>query len=160
MKFRIIAVLRILLGAGFILLGVLKLMDTTFLYGGLLHELDRHGAPFYFYRRFVLGRFVELHQELFAHAVAIGEILLGASFLTGTLVSAASVGGAFLMLNFGLATSAGDWPRLAAHILFALLFLWMGRRGAGLTWGVDGWLVERVHEGIVLFPLRLSLPEK
>ena len=155
---RAIAIIRILIGLAFLALGITQLMDPTFLYGGLLLEVSEHGQPYHFYRRYFVWRFVELHQEFFAHAVAIGEILLGASFVTGTLVSLASLGGAFLMVNFGLAVSAGRPLVMALHIVFALVFLALGRYGAGLSWGVDGWLARRINEVFVLFPLRFSLP--
>lgn len=155
---RVIAIIRILTGVAFLAMGILQLKDPTFLYGGLLLELSEHGQPYYFYDRYFLGRFVELHQEFFAHLVAIGEILLGLSFLTGALVSLAALGGAFLIVNFGLAVSSGKPLVMALHVLFALVFLVLGRYGAGLTWGVDGWLARRINEVLVLFPLRFSLP--
>ena len=146
-----------LIGAGFIWSGASQLADPALLYGGLLHALEQYGAPFPFYRSF-LSRFVELHQELFASAVAIGELLIGAGFLTGTLVSLSALGGAFLVLNFGFATSYGDLPRLLLHFASALAFLLFGHLCAGLTWGLDGWLIRHIHEAVVLFPLRRSLP--
>src|SRR3990172_867885 len=130
---RTIAILRILIGVAFLALGILQLKNPTFLYGGLLLELSEHGQPYYFYQRHFLWRFVELHQEFFAHAAAIGEILLGLSFLTGALVSLASLGGAFMMVNYGLATSAGKPLMMALHVVLALVFLTLGRFGAGLT---------------------------
>lgn len=153
----VIAVVRILIGASFLWLGISKLLDPELLYGGLFHELEKHGAAFPFYQRF-LSRYVELHQELFAFAAAGGEVLVGLSFLLGALVSLASVGGAFLMLNFGFAISFGNQPSLLLHVAFALGFLLIGRLGAGLAWGLDGWLAQRIAPAWVLFPLRRSLP--
>jgi len=155
---RAIAVVRILIGAAFLALGILLLTDPAFLYGGLLLRLSEHGQPYAFYNRYVLGPYVEHSQELFAYVVAASEILLGVSFVTGALVSLASLGGALLVLNFGLATAAGKPLVMAMHVLFAFAFLALGRYGAGLTWGVDGWLARRINEVIVLFPLRFSLP--
>jgi len=156
---RAIAIVRILLGITVLALGVIRLTDPGFLYGGLMLELSEHGQPYAFYYRNVLGRYVLMHQELFAYALAIGEILVGLSFLTGALVSLGALGGAFLMLNFGFAVSAGKPALMAMHVFFALVFLALGRYGAGLTWGVDGWLARRINEVIILFPLRLSLPD-
>jgi len=152
------AIIRILIGVLFLAAGIVKLMNPTLLYGGLLLELSEQGQPYYFYDRYFLGRFVELHQEFFAHLVAIGEILVGLGFLTGALVSLAALGGAFLMVNIGLAVSSGKPLVMAVHVLSALVFLVLGRYGAGLTWGVDGWLARRINEVLVLFPLRFSLP--
>lgn len=155
---RVVAIIRILIGLAFLAAGIVKLMDPTLLYGGLLLELSEHGKPYYFYDRYFLGRFVMRHQELFAYAVGIGGILLGVSFLTGTLVSLAALGGAFMVVNLGLAVSAGKPLLMALHVLLALVFLVLGRYGAGLTWGGDGWLARRINEVLVLFPLRFSLP--
>jgi len=155
---RAIAIIRILIGLAVLALGISQLMDPALLYGGLLHNLSDHGQPYDFYQRYFLGRFVELHQEFFAHVMAIAEVLVGLSFLAGALVSLASLGGAFLMLNFGLAVSQGRPLVMAVHVLLALVFLALGRYGAGLTWGVDGWLSRRINEVLVLFPLRFSLP--
>ena len=155
---RAIAIIRILIGLAFLAAGIVKLMNPAFLYGGLLLELSEHGQPYSFYQRYVVGRYVEFHQEFFAYVAAISEILLGASFVTGALVSLASLGGAILMVNFGMAISAGQPLVMALHVLLALVFLALGRYGAGLTWGVDGWLARRINEVLVLFPLRLSLP--
>lgn len=155
---RLIAGVRILIGAAFVVFGILKLINSEFLYGGLLLEVSKHGEPFDFYERFVINRYVLLHQTLFAYAVACGELLVGASFLTGTLVNVGALGGAFLMVNFGLAIGGASTSQLVVHILFALAFLVLGWIGSGLKWGVDGWLAQRIHTGFVLFPFRLRAP--
>ena len=103
------ALLRMLLGGGFIYLGVLKLQDPGFLYGGLVHEIRSFGDPFPLYERLLL-RAVEFRQEFFAYAAAIGSIVIGASLLLGAFVSLGATVGAFLVLNFALATTWGDWP--------------------------------------------------
>ena len=159
MMSRAFAVVRILIGAIFIWQGILKLTDPSFLFGGLMLELAEYGAPFHFYQRFFLSRFVEYNQEFFAYAVALGAIAVGLSFLVGAMVSWAALGGALMMLNFGLATSAGKPLLMAAHALVALVFLALGRFGAGATWGMDGWLAKHVREGLIFFPLRFSLPK-
>ena len=156
---RVIAVVRILIGIGLLALGIMQLMNPSFLYGGLLLDLSERGRPYGLYQRYVVGRYVELHQEFFAYAVACGEILVGAGFLAGALVSLASLGGAFLLLNFGMAVSAGRPLVMALHVAGALVFLALGRFGAGLTWGVDGWLAQRINAVFILFPLRFSLPK-
>jgi len=155
---RSLAIVRILIGVIFLWQGISKLIDPSFLFGGLALELGEHGKPYDFYQRFVLGRFVVYNQELFAYAVGIGEMLVGLSLVAGAMVSWAALGGAFLMLNFGFATSAGNPLNMVLHLLFAAAFLALGCLGAGATWGVDGWLAKHVREGLIFFPLRLSLP--
>lgn len=153
----IAAVLRILIGAALIFLGAQKLSDINLLYGGLMHRIYDLGEPFAFYQQFLI-RFVEFRQEKIVYAVAIGEILVGTSFVFGALVSLGALAGAFLLANFALATTAGNLPMLIAHLCAIAVLLMLGRGGAGLTWGLDGWLVQRINEAIVLFPLRRRLP--
>lgn len=153
-----IACVRILAGLGFLAAGVLKLLDEAFLYGGLLHHLTDIGQPYSFYLP-IVNRFVELNQTLFAFATALGEILVGLSLLLGMFVSVGALGGIFLLLNFALATSSGQPTRLAWHVALALLLLLLGRMGAGLKWGVDAWLVRRLKDWLVLFPLRWKAPQ-
>lgn len=154
-----VAVLRILVGLGFLLAGISKLLDDDLIFGGLMQHLENYGRAFPLYQRF-LTRFVEPNQEKFVYAVATVEILLGACLVTGTLVSLAAMAGAFLVMNYGLAISYGNIPAMAMHLLAIGVLFWLGRKGAGLTWGVDGWLVQRVNEAVVLFPLRTTLPEE
>ncbi len=155
--YRALSILRILIGAAFLFMGVQRLSDAEFLYGGLMHTLEGLGQPWPFYQAF-LERYVELHQTFFTFAFSCGEILLGVSFLLGALVSISSVGGAVLLVNIALATTYAAPGRLAAHLCGAALLLLMGRMGVGLCWGLDGWLVDRVNPVAVLFPLRLSVP--
>ncbi len=153
----VLAVLRILAGSAFIFSGVTKLLDDSFLYGGLMHRIYELGTPFPIYQKFLL-RFVELHQTAFAAASAAGEITVGLSLVLGLLVSWGTLGGIFLVANFALATCAGSPARLAIHGGVALLLLLLGRMGAGLKWGLDGWLIRHVKDWLVLFPLRLQAP--
>lgn len=157
---RALAVLRILAGAGITAAGLTKLLDPAFLYGGLLHTLGEYGRAYPFYQDWMLNRYVEWNQTLFAYAVGIGELLVGVCLLLGLLVSLASLGGIFLMINFTLAISAGNPVSLVVHLVFVSLFVVLGRAAAGLTWGLDALLVRRINEALILFPFRLSLPEE
>ncbi len=154
---RITAMVRMALGGGSLFLGATHLLDSGFLYGGLMHHLAEVGRPFPFYER-ILRRFVELHQEEFAYAVAAGETLVGLSLLLGAWVSAGVLGGIFLVVNFALATTWGNWPMLLAHAGLLALLVALGCCGAGLTWGCDGWLASRVNEKLLLFPWRRRVP--
>ncbi|MCL6567181.1 MAG: DoxX family membrane protein [Acidobacteriia bacterium] len=153
-----VAGLRILLGGWMLYAGLAKLLDPGFLYGGLLHRLSELGRPFGFYDHYILSRYVNLHEELFAYAVSIGEILVGVSLVSGALVSLGVLGGCFLMLNFALATGAGDPATLLLHGVLTGVFIFLGVVGAGVWWGVDGWLTRYINEAVVLFPFRRTLP--
>jgi uncharacterized membrane protein YphA (DoxX/SURF4 family) len=154
-----LACVRIVAGAAFFVLGCVKLNDPAFLYGGLLHELSDFGAPFPFYQK-LLTRFVEHNQTLFAYLVGASGVLLGLSLLLGLLVSWSSLAGGFLLLNFACATSAGNPARLAGLLALAVALILLGRLGAGLKWGLDGWLIRHIKDWLVLFPLRLTAPQE
>lgn len=152
-----VTIARILIGIGALVLGAKYLMDVDFLYGGLYFRLREIGQPFTFYSR-ILQR-MEFRQELLAYLLCTCSIMFGVSYLTGALVALASVGAAFLLLNLAMATAAGNILLLLLLIFVALILLAMGFVGAGLHWGVDGWLVERIDERWLLMPLRWNLPE-
>jgi len=154
------AILRMIVGAGFIAAGVFKLLDAGFIYGGLLHTLGDFGPAFPFYKEYVLLRMVEPHLQFFAYAIPIAEIALGVSFLLGGLVSWAAAGGAFLLLNIGLGMGYGEYWVLPLHLAGALLLITLARAGAGLTWGLDAVLVKRLPESLVLFPFRRRIPKE
>lgn len=153
----ILAALRMLVGGGFLYLGLSKLADASFLFGGLMHRIRDEGRAFPLYEQFLL-RVVEMRQEHFAYAVAAGETLLGISLLLGVWVSMSTLAGAFLVLNFALATTWDNLPMMLAHLLLTVLLVLLGRCGAGLTWGLDRVLVDRIHERLLLFPWRPEIP--
>ena len=154
---RPIAIVRILIGAGFLAMGVGKLANADFLYGGLIHAMEAAGRAFPFYEYF-LARYVVSHQTFFTYAVALGELLLGVSYIAGACVSFSSAAGAFMILNFALATCYESPARLAGHAAVIALLVLMGRLGAGLTWGLDRWMVGRSRSTLVLLPLRRTVP--
>ena len=154
---RVLAVVRILIGVGLVWLGVRLLMDHSFLFGGLLERLMATGGPVrYYFRMYLL---IERHETAFAYLSASASICAGVSFITGTLISLTSLGAAALVMNYALASSSGNWLHFLPLLAVALALLLLGRLGAGCTWGVDGWLIRRVKDWIVLFPLRLKAPQ-
>ena len=154
---RAFAIIRILVGLCFIVIGVSILMDEDLLFGGLMRRLNSTGGPIRFYR--VVLPFIERHETSLTHLVGFANIGIGVFYVTGTLVSLTSLAAAFLVANFGLASSSWNRPRQAIFALLTLLLLMIGRAGAGLTWGVDGWLVKRFQDWLVLFPLRWKAPQ-
>ncbi len=153
---RVLAVVRILIGVAFVWLGVSLLMDHAFLFGGLLEHLSRTGGPVRYYWRMYL--IIERYETLFAYFSASASICAGVFYVTGTLISLTSLGASALLLNYALASSSGNWPHFLSLLAAALTLLLLGRLGAGCTWGVDGWLIERFKDWMVLFPLRRRAP--
>jgi len=158
MRAIILAVVRILIGIFFLWVGVSMLLDQNLLYGGLIHKLNETGGPVEHYRTLFL-RYTEFRETKVVYLVAVCSILAGVSYLAGLLVSLSSLGAALLVLNAGLASSSGNRARLAAHVAAALLLLLLGCMGAGLKWGLDGWLIRYFKDWLVLFPLRWRAPK-
>lgn len=153
------SILRILIGAGFIAAGLVKLFDPGFVYGGLTHKLGEFGNAYPWYREIILVR-VERNLDLFAYLVPSAEIAAGISFLFGAFVSWSACGAAFLLINIGFAVGGQNDLLLPLHLALGLLLIVLGRAGAGLTWGLDGWLVQRMPPALVMFPLRWRLPDE
>ena len=153
---RVLAVVRILVGVALVWLGVRLLMDHDFLYGGLLEHLSRTGGPVRGYWR--LSPFFERYETAVAFFSAWASICAGVFFISGTLISLTSLGASALLMNYALASSSGNWPHFLALLASALTLLLLGRLGAGCTWGVDAWLIERFQDWLVLFPLRRKSP--
>ncbi|MBI3644886.1 MAG: hypothetical protein HY233_02825 [Acidobacteriales bacterium] len=154
---RALAVVRILIGIGFVWMGISMLMNHGFLYGGLLEHLTATGGPVRIYRDIFL-RVVEPRETLVVYFASTVSILLGLLYLTGTLISLTSLASSFLVVNYGLASSSWNRPRQLLFFLATVLLLMLGRMGAGCTWGVDGWLIRRFKDWLVLFPLRRKAP--
>jgi uncharacterized membrane protein YphA (DoxX/SURF4 family) len=153
---RVLAVVRILIGVGFVWLGVSLLMNHNFLYGGLLEHLAATGGPVRGYWR--IFPYIERYETTLAYFYAAASICAGVFFVTGTLISLTSLGASALVLNYALASSSGNWPRFLTLLAAAGVLLLLGRLAVGLTWGVDGWLIERFKDWLVLFPLRRKAP--
>jgi hypothetical protein len=151
-----LAVVRILVGVGFVCLGVRLLMDHVFLYGGLLEHLMATGGPVRYYLRIYL--FIERHETLFAFLSASACVCAGVFFIAGMLISLTSLAASALLLNYALASSSGNWPHFLALLAAAGVLLSLGRMAAGLTWGVDGWLLRYFNDWLILFPLRRRAP--
>ena len=154
-----LAILRMVIGGGFVFLGVSSLMDEQLLYGGLMERLQDFGDPFGIYRRFVLTPYAAIHEEGFVITLSIIAIVAGILLLLGVFVSWASILSAGLIANFALATTAGHWGAFALYMGLALSLLLIGRVGGGLTWGLDSVLIQRLPPWMVLFPLRMTEPD-
>ena len=110
---RALAMVRIGVGALFLIFGEYKVFDTQFtLHGGFQYWINRflEGRAYPFMapvlRGFVLG-----HATPIAFLVAYGELAIGIALLFGILVRAASVGGLVFMLTL---LFSSDYPGAGA----------------------------------------------
>ena len=154
---RVLAVVRILLGAGFVCLGVSILTNQDLLFGGLLENLNSTGGPMRYYR--LLVPYFERFETYIVHLSGIMCIILGVMYMIGALISLASLTAFFLLMNYALASSSWHLQRFLVIFAMAILLLVFGRLAPGLVWGVDGWLLDRLKDWLVLFPLRRRAPE-
>jgi uncharacterized membrane protein YphA (DoxX/SURF4 family) len=154
---RVLAVIRILLGVAFLCLGVNMLTNQNLLFGGLLERLNSTGGLVRYYR--LLVPYFEKYETSIVYLTAIMSIILGLMYIIGALVSLASLTASFFVLNYALASSSWHLQRFFVIFAIAVLLLIFGRLAPGIVWGVDGWLLDRFKDWLVLFPLRRRAPE-
>jgi thiosulfate dehydrogenase [quinone] large subunit len=128
-----LAVLRISVGALFLIFAEYKIFGTQFtLHGGFQFWINRFledGA--YPFMKPILKNFVLAHATPMAFLVAYGELAIGISLVTGILVRAASFFGLIFMLSLLFSSNypgpqAPLWQYFGAsldHSVLALCFL-------------------------------------
>ena len=147
---RALAILRIGVGALFLIFGEYKVFGTQFtLHGGFQYWINRflEGGAYPFMAP-VLRGFVLTHATPIAFLVAYGELAIGIALIFGILVRAASIGGLVFMLTLLLSSDypgagAPFWQYFGAslsHSVFALCFVAFLTGRADATWSVKNFL--------------------
>ena len=139
-----VAILRIMVGYHFLLVGMGKL-SRDFLSGEALSR-TLSGAvddPISWHRDFILGVVVP-NADIFSYLVCFGELAIAVSLLSGCLVRLSSLFGAFYNLNIYLAIAipAGG-ATLGINRIFIILHLVFVTVSAGRALGLDGYLKKR-----------------
>ena len=139
-----VAILRIMVGYHFLLVGMGKL-SGDFLSGEALSR-TLSGAvddPISWHRDFILGVVVP-NADIFSYLVCFGELAIAVSLLSGCLVRLSSLFGAFYNLNIYLAIAipAGG-ATLGINRIFIILHLVFVTVSAGRALGLDGYLKKR-----------------
>jgi len=128
-----LAVLRVSVGALFLIFAQYKVFETQFtLHGGFQYWINRfleEGA--YPFMKPILNGFVLAHATPIAFLVAYGELAIGLSLVSGILVRAASAFGLLYMLSLLFSANypganAPLWQYFGAsleHFVLALCFL-------------------------------------
>lgn len=149
-----IAFVRIATGVIFLFFGEYKIAGPEWSHGGFegwIRGFLNAGAVVGFYKPFLV-HVALAHTVFFSWMVGLGEFAIGLSLVFWMFVRAASLGGAFLMINLVLLTwfSPGHdvplWRYFGAnldHILLLFLFAIFFATHAGETWGLDGRLCAR-----------------
>lgn len=142
---RALAILRICVGALFLIFAQYKVFGTTFTLGGgfqyWINRFLQDGA--YPFMVPILRRVVVPHATFWAFFAAYGELAIGLSLVSGILVRAASVAGFLYMLTLLFSANypgphAAFWQYFGAsleHLVLALCFMTflIGDSAAALT---------------------------
>ena len=151
---RILAIVRMLVGALLITLSIQKFGNAGFFEpDNLARELSQNGMAFPFYQD-ILDRFILPNAPVFALLVAAGELVVGVSFLLGAFTNMFSVVGTFMVLNITLAVCYGNVGGLIGHLVFLVVVGLLGVYSTGNTWGLDASLARRLSTRLVYFPYR------
>lgn len=138
-----LAVLRIFVGLFFLHVGIPKLLNPTFyqMMEGMLKEWTGKGGPAW-YTAFLLN-VVMPNSGLFATLVAVGETAVGLLMLVGFLTRVSGAIGAFMTINYYLATVASKSPSAMLNIYATVVFIVLVATCAGRVWGIDYWLAKK-----------------
>jgi uncharacterized membrane protein YphA (DoxX/SURF4 family) len=129
---RALAFLRISIGLIFLIFAEYKLTSTRFIWGGMAtyigQFIDQGCYPF---MRPFLQKLILPHAVFFGSLVAISELLIALSLITGILVRWASLGGLTMMILFLFSSNypgsnAPFWQFFGAsleHSILALCFI-------------------------------------
>ncbi len=153
---RWLAVLRILVGVWFVK-ALWSKMDVILL-GGFVPFLGveprwieamptivaRQAAenPILWYKAF-LDQTVLPHSTLFAEFTAWGEVLTGLSLTLGCFAGLGALGGLWLSINYGLASSHLSPASLGFHYMLVITLSTLFLARSGKAWGLDGWIAWR-----------------
>jgi uncharacterized membrane protein YphA (DoxX/SURF4 family) len=140
----LLVVLRVYLGIVF-LVAVWPKLTAAGGFGPRLETfVERAALPnaHAFYRPFLEG-VVLPNASLFAVLVAVGELLVGLSLVTGTLTRVGGFGAAFLTLNYLFAKGNWFWVPSSNDAAMFIIALVVAIGAAGRAFGVDYWLRTR-----------------
>ena len=139
-----VAILRIMVGYHFLLVGMGKLSGDFLSGEALSRTLSRAVEDsISWHRDFILGVVVP-NADTFSYLVCFGELAIAVSLLSGCLVRLSSLFGAFYNLNIYLAIGipAGG-ATLGINRIFIILHLVFVAVSAGRVLGLDGYLKKR-----------------
>lgn len=135
--------LRLYVGIVFLVAGFAKVGDRMLSHPDIMIRLfkpviENPEYPYGFYRAFFHGA-IEPNPGLFAFLVVLGEILVGAALVSGTLTRLACGFGIFMVANYFLAFN-NHWFPPSNPTTFALIQLVLILVGAGRAYGMDHYL--------------------
>lgn len=152
MILKLMAVLRILIGLLLVSASIKKWSNPAyFQVDGFASILAQKGAPFPFYKE-LLDNYIFPHTTTFATLAALGESIVGLSFIIGAFTNPVSIAGMIMILNFCLATSYGRPDKIAGHLFLIGLIGIVGFYSAGGAWGADRFLARKLWPRLVFFP--------
>jgi thiosulfate dehydrogenase [quinone] large subunit len=137
-----LALLRVYLGAIFLIAAIPKLRDdfTPGLVGFVEQRALEHSHVFY---REFLQEMVLPNAHLFAGLVTWGESLVGVLLILGLMTRLSAIVALLLTLNYMLAKGAWPWTPSSNDAAFATISLALVIGAAGRTFGLDSILAKR-----------------
>lgn len=99
-------------------------------------------TPFAFYKDFLAQTVVPNHM-FFAYLVLLGELIVGVGLTLGIFTAPVALLGAFLCLNYMLATAGLGFATVALNLVCLVVLVALAFAYAGTTWGVDRRLVGK-----------------
>lgn len=140
---RALAIVRIFIGAWF-LYAVSSKLDALWVakFGKVLTSFA-NGTPVHAYAGFLREVAIPAAQSM-AYLVILGEMSVGICLVLGLFTGPAALMGAFMNLNFLLATAGMGTAAVGLNLTFIVVQLALAFGYAGTTWGLDRRLVGKL----------------
>ncbi|MHA2406969.1 MAG: TQO small subunit DoxD [Candidatus Ranarchaeia archaeon] len=123
--------------------GIAKLLDPTYLASPGLIAAGMFGAPSVWIQSVMA--FLNTNYAFYLLLIAVGEVLIGLSMLTGTFTRLGAIGGILMQLVFLFLLGWLSASTFSANLLGPLAFVLIGTHRAGRTIGIDGWWAKKLE---------------
>ena len=123
--------------------GIDKLLDPTYLASPGLIAAGMFGAPSPWVQS--VFAFLNTNYAFYLLLIAVGEVLVGLSMLTGAFTRLGAIGGILMQLVFLFLLGWLSASTFSANLLGPLAFVLIGAHRAGRTIGIDGWVAQKLE---------------
>jgi thiosulfate dehydrogenase [quinone] large subunit len=140
-----ILLLPLRLGFAYLFLhgGIDKLLDPTYLASPGLIAAGMFGAPSPWAQS--VFAFLNTNYVFYLLLIAVGEVLIGLSMLTGGFTRLGAIGGILMQLAFLFLLGWLSPSTFSANLLGPLAFVLIGSHRAGRIIGIDGWVAQKLE---------------
>ena len=123
--------------------GIDKRLDPTYLASPGLIAAGMFGAPSVWVQGVMA--FLNTNYAFYLLLIAVGEVLIGLSMLTGAFTRLGAIGGILMQLVFLFLLGWLSLSTFSANLLGPLAFVLIGTHRAGRTIGIDGLMAEKLE---------------